>query len=561
MLTELRISNFALIDHLSLGFSHGFHVLTGETGAGKSILVDAVALLVGGRASVEQIRAEAEEAELEAAFLLQPDSGVLERLREFGDLELSGGELVIRRVLSRSGRNRTYVNGRLTPLHLVQKLAGTLVDIHGQHEQQSLLSEDVQRDALDSLGNLRALRDEYRGRYEEWRTQQRLLEESRREAEEGRQQEEFLRFQLDEIEGAALQSGEEENLAAERARLVHAHRLEELGLGAYDALYGNDGSILNGLGAIGDRLGELGSIDPATTEWGGLCSTAAIQLKELAHQLRDYLRQLESSPDRLSLVEERLDRIQRLKRKYGGNVDALRSQAQELAARLERVASSHSRVGALDEQVEQGHAAVQALAARLSEARARVARDLEARVLKELSALRMENTRFQVDLRKTSGPDGLTATGRDRVDYLLSANKGEPLLPLAKVASGGEMSRIMLALKSVLATSDGVPVLIFDEVDAGIGGAAAEVMGRRLKTLGTFHQVFCITHLPQIASQADSHFVVEKRAHRSRTVTQVKRLDQEGRREEIARMLGGVKITRAVRETAAEMIGDRERGR
>ena len=561
MLTELRIRNFALIDHLSLGFSHGFHVLTGETGAGKSILVDAVALLVGGRASVEQIRAEAEEAELEAAFLLQPDSGVLERLREFGDLELSGGELVIRRVLSRSGRNRTYVNGRLTPLHLVQKLAGTLVDIHGQHEQQSLLSEDVQRDALDSLGNLRALRDEYRGRYEEWRTQQRLLEESRREAEEGRQQEEFLRFQLDEIEGAALQSGEEENLAAERARLVHAHRLEELGLGAYDALYGNDGSILNGLGAIGDRLGELGSIDPATTEWGGLCSTAAIQLKELAHQLRDYLRQLESSPDRLSLVEERLDRIQRLKRKYGGNVDALRSQAQELAARLERVASSHSRVGALDEQVEQGHAAVQALAARLSEARARVARDLEARVLKELSALRMENTRFQVDLRKTSGPDGLTATGRDRVDYLLSANKGEPLLPLAKVASGGEMSRIMLALKSVLAASDGVPVLIFDEVDAGIGGAAAEVMGRRLKTLGAFHQVFCITHLPQIASRADGHFVVEKRADRNRTVTQVKRLDQEGRREEIARMLGGVKITRAVRETAAEMIGDRERGR
>ncbi len=560
MLTELRITNFAVIDHVSLDFSGGFHVFTGETGAGKSILIDAIALLLGGRASVDHIRAEAEEAELEAAFSLPPRGPVIDRLRDLDDLELPGGELIIRRVLSRSGRHRIYLNGRLIPLHVIQDLAGILVDIHGQHDQQSLLSAESQRDALDGFGHLRRLGHDYRRRYQDWRTGQRLLEELTREAEEGSRQEEFLRFQCREIEDAAVQPGEEEALLVERNRLAHAHRIEELGEEAYRVLYGGQSSVLEGLGVIGDRLRELSSIDPGAARWGTPCEAATVELRELAHEIRDYLQRLERDPARLVSVEERLDRIQRLKRKYGGSVEAVLSQAEELKTQLERLASSQSRIGELRERVTRDYAELESVAAELSEGRQRVAGDLGGRVRKELAALRMENTRFQVEVRQDAGDTGLTANGRDRVEYLLSANQGEPLLPLSKVASGGELSRVMLALKTVLAESDRVPVLIFDEVDAGVGGATAEVMGRRLKALGAYHQVFCITHLPQIASHADRHLLVEKAVRQNRTVTHVKPLDQEGRQEEIARMLGGVRITGAVRRTAEEMIGDAGRG-
>ena len=560
MLTELRIANFAVIDRLSLEFSRGFHVLTGETGAGKSILIDAIALLVGGRASVDQIRAEAEEAELEAAFSLPQHGPVIDRLRDLGDLELPDGELIIRRVLSRSGRNRLYLNGRLVPLHAVQDLAGTLVDIHGQHDQQSLLSVESQRDALDGFGNLKDTVSDYRRRYQDWRAGQRLLEELNREAVEGKRHEELLRFQCREIEEAGLQPEEEETLLAERNRLAHAHKLEALGEEAYQVLYGSQTSVLGGLGLIGDRLRELASMDPGAARWGGPCDAAAIELQELAHELRDYLQRLEHDPARLVSVEERLDRIQRLKRKYGGSVDALLSQVEDLNTQLERITGSQSRISELEDRVAQDFKALQSVAVKLSEGRMRVAREFGVRVVKELRALRMGDTRFQIGVRPDTDDTALTVHGRDRVEYLLSANPGEPLLPLSKVASGGELSRVMLALKTVLAESDRVPVLIFDEVDAGIGGATAEVMGRRLRALGAYHQVFCITHLPQIASQADRHLLVEKTVQQNRTVTHVKLLDQGGRREEIARMLGGVRITGSVRQTAAEMIGGTDRG-
>lgn len=558
MLVELRISNFAVIDHLSLEFSRGFHVLTGETGAGKSILVDAIALLVGGRASADQIRADTEESVLEAAFSLPPSASLLDQFRDAGLVGPHETELIVRRVLSRSGRNRIYVNGNLAPLQVVQGLAGTLVDIHGQHEQQSLLSAHAQLDALDAFGCLKDLRREYARHFERWRLSRRELETLTGVASELTQREELLRFQLRELDEANIQPGEEAVLTGERRRLTHTHRLTELTQRAYEWLYGADVSVLATLGAVSDRLKELESIDAETADWRPLCDGATIQLRELSDRLRDYREGLEQDPLRLAQVEERLVLLGRLKAKYGANEEALISVTDDLRCQLEELAASDMRVGEAREQVVKEYAQVEALANGLSEHRAQAARTMEARVKEELCALRMDHTRFLIKVHSDSTESALAAAGRDRVEFLLSANPGEPLLPLTRVASGGELSRVMLAMKTVLAETDQVAVLIFDEIDAGVGGAVAAVMGRRLRSLANYHQVFCITHLPQIASQAESHFVVEKGLAKNRTITRVRRLDRAGRQEEIARMLSGTAITQAGRETAAELIGEAE---
>jgi DNA repair protein RecN (Recombination protein N) len=559
VLTALRIANFAVIDNLNLEFSGGFQVLTGETGAGKSILVDAVALLMGGRASVDQIRSDADEAVLEASFALPSDDPLTERLRASGLLAPQETELILRRILSRTGRNRIYVNGNLAPLHLIQALAGTLIDIHGQHEQQSLLSAQAQRDALDAFGHLKDLRQSCLAAYEQWRARQRELDEAARTVAERQAREEFLRFQYRELEEADLRLGEEEKLLAERRRLSHAQRLGELVEQVYELLYGAEASALGNLGAVSDRVRELGTIDPATGEWAVLCEGAVIQLRELAQRCRDYREELEHDPARLAQLEERLDRLQRLKKKYGGSEAALLARAQELKREIEALDMGESRLADLREKVNQDYACVNDLATQLSAGRAKAAVKMEAKVKAELAALRMERTRMKIAVVPEEGDAALGPTGRDRVEYLFSANQGEPLQPLARVASGGELSRVMLAIKTVLAETDRVPVLIFDEVDTGIGGAVAAVMGRRLRALGEYHQVFCITHLPQIASQAGAHFVVEKAVVKKRTVTSARKLDRAGREEEVARMLGGLAITKAVRQTAAEMIGEAER--
>ncbi len=556
MLTELRIANFAVIDRLTLQFSTGFHVFTGETGAGKSILVDAIALLVGGRATTDVIRAEADEAEVEAAFTLPEDGPLLMRFRSSGVLEPRDTELIIRRVIARSGRNRVYLNGRLTPLHVLEALAGTLLDLHGQHDQQSLLSVSHQLNAVDEFGGLVALRADYTRHHEQWKVRQQTLEEAVRQQHERAQREDYLRYQFRELETAALAPGEEETLLLERQRLAHVKRLRDLGEEAYDRLYGSDASVLKELSVAEDRLAEVTSVDETASEWKALCHDAAVNLQEVTRQLRGYLQGLEQDPERLSAVEDRLHAIQQLKRKHGGSFESVLARAAELRAELSQLGGSQARIAELQELVKGDADEVRALARSLSEARVRAAVRLEARVKKELGSLRMGQTQLQVVA--TANPDlsACTATGWDRVEYLLSTNPGEPPLPLAKVASGGELSRVMLALKTVLAERDAVPTLIFDEVDAGVGGAVAEVMGRRLKALGAHHQVFCITHLPQVASKADLHFVVEKAVQQKRTVVRVRRLDGKAREDEIARMLGGLRITQAVRQTAAEMVSD-----
>lgn len=560
MLTELRIANFAIIDQLSLECTRGFHVLTGETGAGKSIIIDAIALLVGGRADESLIRAGAEEAVLEAAFTLPAASPLAARLRTDGLLGDGDTELIVRRVLSRSGRHKLYLNGSLTPLRTLQSLAGTLIDIHGQHEQQSLLSAQSQLDALDALGRLKEERESYARAYERWRACQREREDMVALLSERSQREELLRFQFRELQEADVKAGEETALQAERNRLAHAHRLNELSQGSYEALYGDDGSILGALGRVRDQVKDLAGIDSQGKDWEALCEGATAQLRELAHHLRQYRDGLEQDPARLTQVEERLDRMQRLKKKYGGSEEALLAKRDRLQCEIDALDSGETRLGEMERALADARQQADTLAERLTRERTKAAKKFDAKVTAELAALRMDRTRFEVSVETDRTDAGLGPGGRDRVEYRFSANEGEPLQPLARVASGGELSRVMLAMKTVLAEADGVPIVIFDEIDAGVGGGVAAVMGKRLHALATYRQVFCITHLPQIASQADVHYVIEKSVSKKRTVTQARKLNQADRQEEIARMLGGLAVTSAARKTAAEMMEESKGG-
>lgn len=555
MLTELRIAHFALIDRLSLQFSTGFHVLTGETGAGKSILVDAIALLIGGRASTDQIRSDAEEATLEASFTLPASSPLLHELRDQELLGADDTDIIVRRILSRSGRHRLYLNGSLTPLHTLQRLAGTLVDIHGQHDQQSLLSPKRQLELLDAFGDLIALRQRVTRQYEVWRHRQRELSEAERVFHERRTQEDLIRYQYEELVEADLKPAEDEALIAERGRLAHVRRLVELGQQAYDVLYAGDQSVLAGLALVGERVKELVTIDPEQSEWSAISQGAVVQLRELAHRLNAYRQQLDQDPDRLIQVEERLDHIQRLKKKYDTTLDGLVIKTSELKQQLDAFCSSEKRCADLRDLVAVDLRELASLSEQLTHGRRRASEQLQQRITKELSALRMDQTALHIQVIPTE-EESIGPTGRDRIEFLFSANPGEPLMPLAKVASGGELSRMMLAIKTVLADTDTVPVLIFDEIDTGIGGAVATVMGQRLRALAKYHQVLCITHLPHIASHATSHYLVEKISEKKRTVTRVTLLDRACRQAEIARMVGGLTVTKAVRETAAQMINE-----
>ena len=554
MLFELRIVNFALIEQLNLQFQSGFTVLTGETGAGKSLLIDAIALLVGGRASTDQIRSGEEEAQLEASFHLPDTHPLIRRLRAQDLIGPHGSELILRRVLSRSGRHRVYVNGTLCPLRVLEELGGTLIDIHGQHEQQSLLASAKQGDALDAFGRLYELRGRYEQAYQSWRDLCAQLAELQSEVVDRARIEDMLRFQSQEIAQACLLPDEEEQLRNERQRLVHAHRLRALAHEVHGELQEDEQAVLTRLGRIGRALAELAQTDPAMGDCEQTTTESSIQLKDLAGRLRDYAQQLEADPDRQALIDDRLELIQRLKKKYGGSIEAVLAMGRRVQEELQLLDSREERTAELAARLEEEARRLRTLAQQLSKKRMDAAKRMTTLVGAELAAVKMEHAVLQITVSSEESDEGLGPVGRDRVEFLLSSNPGEPPRPLGRVASGGELSRIMLALKTVLAEMDQVPVLVFDEVDTGVGGAVAAAMGTRLRKLGSFHQVFCITHLPQVASQAEHHLLVEKGQESQRTATSVRVLTGMGQEEEIARMLGGLTITKKVRETAAELI-------
>jgi DNA repair protein RecN (Recombination protein N) len=556
VLTELRIRNFAIIEEVDLEFSAGFGILTGETGAGKSILVDAVELLVGGRASVDPIRTGAEEAEISGVFSLPDDSSVLALLKDQDLVGSTDTELIVRRILSRSGRHRVYVNGRAAPLSILQSLGGLLIDIHGQHDQQSLFRPSVQLDLLDAFADLTESRARYLAAFEHMRDGEKRLEDLCRAGGDRQARQDLLRYQAEEIAAARIRPGEERELEHDRLLLSESRRLAELAQQIYGPLYEEDGAILGQLRALAAGFKEISAIDAELGTDRDRVDAAVSELMDVAHRLRAYRDRLEFDPERLDRIEERLDLLHRLTKKYGGSLEDVARFGETAATELSALESLEADVAGLTTEVAEARHRTRQLAETISRKRQKAAVELEKRLEKELKALHMERATVHISVIPSSAADkDLSPTGLDQVQFMFSANMGEPPQLLSRIASGGELSRVMLAMKSVLAGLDQVPVLIFDEVDAGIGGSVADVVGERLRQLSRHgHQVFCITHLAPIAVHAQHHFAVTKDIKGGRTVTKVTALHGANRIDEIARMLGGASITPKIRETARELL-------
>jgi len=565
MLKELNIKNFAIIDQLRVEFAPGLNVFTGETGAGKSIVVDALNLALGERASADLIRTGCQEAVVEAAFELNGrGTAEITALLSGQGIEVDPGEdLIVRRVLSSSGKNKVYINGSLANLNTLTALGASLADIHGQHEHQSLLSLERQMELLDSFGGLSELRDVLSDAYhrlQDVRKDLALLESGERDRA---QREDMLRFQKNEIEAAMLKPGEDRDLANEQKLLTNSEKIAGLSHAVVDGLYASENSVLAGLKKAMTNLRDIAAIDNRLAPVLELCEAGRAQIEEASREVSAYADRVEFDPDRLEQIGDRLDLLQKLKKKYGSTIDEIIEFGKNASAELERMERSTDEIERLRKEIQLIQSGLTAKAQELTKKRGAASRMLEKKIEAELSHLGMKKTTFAVTITQEPGQDTLDGhklgpRGADRVEFLISPNPGEEPKPLVKIASGGELSRIMLALKTILVEGDSIPTLVFDEVDAGIGGAVAEEVGKKLKSVATKHQVFCITHLPQIASMATSHYGVSKSVKKDRTNTEVRLLDKKERVEEIARMLGGKIITGATLKHAEEMI---ERGR
>jgi DNA repair protein RecN (Recombination protein N) len=553
MLIELRIKNFAIIDELNLSFSKGFNILSGETGAGKSIILNAVHLLLGDKATEEWIRSSEEEANVEALFDISGNSEIKERMKEKAPPLQGAGEedsLLIRRVISRSGRGKVFINGNLATLGVLSGVGEGLLSIYGQHEHQSLQRVETHIDILDEFGGLLALREEFQKQYLEFISLSEEVEKIRVARERKAKERDLMVFQSREIETSGIQIGEEASLKEDRTLLTHAKKLMDFAHASGEALYSEGGSAIEKVQRVLNQCREVAAIDPFLSQPMKALESVLIQLEEIALTLRGYSRRVDINPTRLEEIENRLEEIDRLKRKYGPTVEEVLSFKLKIDEALKSFTSDEERLSQLEGLLGPLRQTLNDLAEKLSGERKRVALELKKSVERELSSLGMKKTVFEIRM----DPSPLSLRGADRVEFLISPNVGEEVKPLAKIASGGELSRIMLAMKRILAKVGGRQVLIFDEVDSGIGGAMAEVVGKKLKELSRHHQVICVTHLPQIACFADQHHSVRKEVKSGRTMTLVDRLDKESIVDEIARMLGGVKVTEKTKAHAREMI-------
>ncbi len=561
MLKELNIKNFAIIDQLRVEFTPGLNVFTGETGAGKSIVVDALNLALGERASADLIRTGCQEAVVEAAFELdhRGTKEVVALLADQGIDVNPGEDLIVRRVLSSAGKNKIYINGSLANLTTLSALGMSLADIHGQHEHQSLLSLDRQMDMLDSFGELDSLRQDFAIVYHRLQDVRKELAELETGERDRAQREDMLRFQKNEIEAAMLKPGEDAELSNEQNVLANSEKLAGLVALVDETLYAADESVLTNLKKAINGLKEIAEIDNRLSGAAQLCESGRAQVEEAAREISSYRESVEFDPKRLEQLGDRLDVIQKLKKKYGGTIDEILGFGVKAAADLDRMERSTEEIERLKSEIQAVKFGLTDKAGELTRKRGAAAKDLEKKIEAELGHLGMKKTTFSVQITQEPGGDTLDGRklgprGGDRVEFLISPNPGEEPKPLAKIASGGELSRIMLALKTLLVEGDEIPTLVFDEVDAGIGGAVAEEVGKKLKRIAAKHQVFCITHLPQIASMAASHYGVSKEVRKDRTSTAVRLLDAQERVDEIARMLGGKTITDATIKHAEEMI-------
>ena len=580
MLRLLSVTNFATIEQLEMELAPGFNVLTGETGAGKSIIVDAMSLLLGGRADGGMVRSGARQSRVEGIFLLNGD--LAQKINvALDEYEIDGGEeeMILSREVNLDGRNTCRVNGRIAPLRLLSTLAERLVDIHGQSQHLSLFRVREHMDVLDQYGGLWQLRTRVAERVRQLMEVRRELDRLRTDEQELAQRVDVLRYQVGEIGAAKLRPAEDEDLTLERDRVANAERIIALSDHAYRALYDSfdrQESVMDLIGQVAQDFAQLEQLDPSLSQ--DLASVDALthQVDELARTLRSYRDSIEYNPDRLQELEGRLDLVRGLKRKYGSTIEEILAFAERASEDLERLSDSEERTEELKSREMQLRGELGRLAGQLSEARRHAAKRLADAIEEEVAGLAVDHTKVHVDIRQSDSEDGVpvgtgdsgpyskpsgeegvrrfafNGTGIDSVEFLISLNLGEPPRPLARIASGGEASRLMLAIKTILSMADQIPILVFDEVDAGIGGRIGSILGQKLWDLSRSHQVLCVTHLPQIACYADSHAKVIKLASHDRTVTAVETLADETRVMELSQMLGS--DSGVTRSNALEML-------
>ncbi|MBN1470375.1 MAG: DNA repair protein RecN [Syntrophaceae bacterium] len=554
MLNELSIKNFAIIDELHVSFGEGLNVISGETGAGKSIIIGAVSLLLGDRATTDMIRTQADTATVEAVFDVSSNKPLRNKVTDMGFPDSE--ELIIRRVISHSGKNRAFINGQAATLMNLSAVSERLINICGQHEHQVILDAENHIDILDEFGGCLADRDAYKTIYDQYQLLKAQIERLQDLSKRREEKTDLYKFQLKEISDINPQPAEDTTLMDEKKVLVNAQKLTDYANHSYDLLYGDKDCVIVKLKDAQNQIKEIKKIDAGLKIDDADIEGSIVTIQEIVLTLRDYGKNLFFDSERLTAIDERLDVLNRLKRKHGGSLETVLLRRQEIEETLKTVSSSEEELEHLNKEKGKVRENMLEGALVLSRKRKQTAQRLQEAVDKEIHALNMPHASFRVNMKQHAddaseffGPKGV-----DDVEFYFSANKGEDAKPLNKVASGGELSRIILALKNVLSRTGSVSSIVFDEVDNGIGGAVAEIVGRKLKAVSTNHQVICITHLPQIACFGDKHMFVAKKVVKGRTITSVNELDNEEKIEEISRMLGGVHVTQKTREHAREML-------
>ena len=580
MLQLLNISNIALIDELQVEFDNGLNLLTGETGSGKSIIVDALGVLIGGRFSTDLLKSGTERGFIEGLFLVSANPDLVRVLTDAGlspERNEESFELIIRREISTTGRNKIFINNQLATQSLLRDLRQFLVDIHGQGDQQTLFNVDTHLELLDSFAGNNGLRERVASAFVRVRELQKELADLNRDEAEKFQLVDTLRFQIDELERSQLSLGEDDQLEEEKRRLANVEKLTQLSQSSYERIYEDDQSALTRVRQARDELTELAEYEARFGEYLEGLESARALLEDLSFSLRDFSDKLEFSPVRLAEIEDRLAELSRLKRKYGGTVQTALEHLARSQDRLLQIETSDEREKQLQAELTAATETYLSRATELHKSRVKAAKKFEQAVAKGIAEVAMENARFQVQvsdklqfvadsseehLKQTSGLDDavndklkfIGHKGTDAVEFYFSANPGEELKPLAKVASGGEASRLMLVLKTVANAAEFPRTIVFDEIDTGIGGRVSEAVGVKLKTLSQTNQVLCVTHQAQIARFADSHLTVTKEVVKNRTQVTVSRLQRDGRVEELARMLTGAEITDSARRHAEELL-------
>lgn len=553
MLTHIHIRDFAIIEELDLELHPGMTALTGETGAGKSILLDAIGLVLGDKADSSTVRHGADRAEITLSVDITQTPSARVWLEAQG-MDADEETCILRRVISANGKSRAWINGSPANLTQLRELGEQLVDIHGQHEHQSLMKKDAQRDMLDAFAGNDGLLTKTREAWKQWKQLHERVTALSSQNQQHQERVDLLKFQAQELSALQMQADEPEQLDEELNRLANAEQLRATAAQGYDQLYDSEPSLYSILGRLIHDLEAQTSLDARLQTPHELLASAQIQLQEAAIELRDYAESLDLDPERLQWVENRIADIRNLARKYRVEPQELPARLAQIEAELEQLGGDDYDLEALEKQLLDAASAYRKQSDTLSTVRSKAARQLSAGVSKAMQELGMQGGKFEIMV--TQDPDAsFQAMGLDSIEFTVSANPGQPLKPLMKVASGGELSRISLAIQMIAAQKVTLPALIFDEVDTGIGGGIAEVVGKQLRTLGTNRQVLCVTHLPQVASQAHQQYKVTKIKGKQHTSTGIMHLSQDQRVEEIARMIGGMEITPATRALAGEMLG------